>query len=62
MKEFPRVPEECPYIKTCSRKVFKEQAEYICLTSSWVYCDFIKEKVLEKYKLSPKEWKEILEQ
>jgi len=61
MKKFPKIPEECPYIKTCSVKVFKEQAEHVCLTSSWIYCDFINEKDLGKYKLSPKEWKEILE-
>ena len=62
MKESPKVPEECPYIKTCSVKVFKDQVENICLTSAWIYCDLINEKDVEKYKLTPKEWKEILEQ
>jgi len=61
MTESPEVPEECPFIKTCSARVFKEQAEHVCLTSAWIYCDFINEKDLGKYKLSPKEWKEILE-
>jgi len=61
MKKSPEVPEECPFIKTCSFKVFKEQAKHVCLTSAWIYCDLINEKDLEKYKLSPKEWKEILE-
>jgi len=61
-KKSLKVPEECPYIKTCSAKVFKEQAKYICLTSSWVFCDLIKKGNLKKYKLTPKEWKEIIEQ
>jgi len=61
MKKTSEVPEECPFIKTCSLKVFKEQADHVCLTSAWIYCDLINEKDLEKYKLTPKEWKEILE-
>ncbi len=61
MKEIPKVPDECPFIKTCTRKMFKGQFRYICFTSAWVYCDFVKEKDLEKYKLTPKQWKEILE-
>ena len=66
MKESPEVPEECPYIETCSHKTFKEVVENVCLTSSWLGCKFVKEedrkKYLEKRQLLPKEWKEILEQ
>jgi len=66
MKKTSEVPEECPFIKTCSHRTVKEVVENVCLTSNWLGCRFIKEEDRKKYLakrwLLPKEWKKILKQ
>lgn len=53
---FPNIPEKCPKMKTCEKKVDFTDYELLCNDELWIYCE--KNKLeLSKYKRKPREWK-----
>lgn len=52
-----KIPDVCPFIKTCRHWVFKDHYEFICDTEGWVNCEMINPKDYAKYQKVPSEWK-----